>query len=170
MKINGYDLYSGFGIMLSSDRATTNSFEVPNDPKPVFSHDWGGEDGIEYDLTSPISLAPRVFTITGTMFADTIDNYNASKLALSSVLYGNYVTVEIPELSIKVNAKLKPGGMKWQRLTPITAERIVAYLSFQLDEVMQDVPFIDNGGGTITYLVDNQMRYYNTQNNKFLII
>src|SRR4051812_39709388 len=97
LKINGYELYKGFSIVLSSDRQTTNSFEVLNEPKPSFSHDWGGEDGIEYDTSSPTVLAPRVFTISGTTFAASSSDYAVNKLALTSVLYQNYVTIEIPE-------------------------------------------------------------------------
>lgn len=170
-KINGYDLYLAFGIALNSDRSTANSFEVPNDVNPVFSHTW--EDGvIEYDLDATPTQSPRVFTISGYLTVDNVDNYKATKMALTSVIYQNYVTVEDDgTLGIRVNARLKPNTIKWSRKTPLDGIRpIVVDVQFQLDEVLQSAPFKDDGHPIITYLVDSQLRYYNTQTNKNLII
>ena len=168
-KINGFDLYKALGILTSADRVTVNSFEAPNDVKPAFSHDWQDENGIEYDTTSPVYLQPRVFTIKGTISAIGIDNYNATKMALKYLLYQPYVTIEVPAISVKVNAKLKPGGIKWERQTHLAAYRILANVQFQFDEIMQTLPFIDLGIDSIQYLIDSQGRFYNTQDNKFLI-
>jgi hypothetical protein len=170
-KINGYDLYLAFGINLNGDRSTANSFEAPNDVNPVFSHTW--EDGVvEYDLDATPTLAPRVFTISGYITVDNVDEYMATQMALESVIYQNYVTVEDDgALGIKVNARLKPGTIKWNRKTPLDGDRqIVIDMSFQLDEVLQDAPYKDDGLPTIAYLVNNELRYYNTQDNKFLIL
>ncbi|MBB6126969.1 hypothetical protein [Mucilaginibacter lappiensis] len=167
-KINGYDLSLAFGIHLNGDRSTTNSFEVPNDVNPVFSHTW--DDGVvEYDLNATPTLAPRVFTINGYMVVGFDDDYVATKMALNTILYQNYVTFEDPDLDIKVNARLKPGGNKWNRITPLDAATIVVEVTLQFDEILQDVPFKDDEQQTITYLVDSQLRYYNTQDNKFMI-
>jgi hypothetical protein len=166
-KINGYDLYLAFGIILNEDRSTTNSFELPNDVNPVFSHVW--EDGvIEYDLNATPTLAPRVFIISGYVIVDNLGDYLATKMALGTVIYQNYVTIEDTDLQIKVNARLKPGGNKWSRHTDLT-DKIVAEVEFQFDEVLQTAPYKDDGHPTITYLVDSQLRYYNTQDNKFII-
>ncbi|WP_183560695.1 hypothetical protein [Mucilaginibacter sp. SP1R1] len=167
-KINGYDLYLAFGIKLNGDRSTTNSFEVPNDVNPVFSHTW--EDGvIEYDLDATPTLAPRVFIINGWLIVDNLDDYLATKMALETVIYQNYVTIEDTDLQIKVNARLKPGGNKWSRQTDLTG-RIIAQVEFQFDEVLQDAPYKDDGQPIITYLVDSQLRYYNTQDNRYIIL
>ncbi|WP_114937581.1 hypothetical protein [Mucilaginibacter endophyticus] len=170
-KINGYDLYLAFGIVLNNDRSTANSFEVPNDVNPVFSHAW--EDGvIEYDLDATPTLAARVFTISGYIVVDNVDDYMATRMALTTVIYQNYVTVEDDgKLGIKVNARLKPGTIKWNRKSTLDGIRpIVVELSFQLDEVLQNVPYKDDGLPVITYMVDSQARYYNTQDNKFMIL
>jgi hypothetical protein len=165
-KINGYGLFSAFGIILNADRATANSFETPNDVTPVFSHTW--EDGVvEYDLQAEPILEPRIFTISGHMVVDNADAYLATRMALTSVINENYVTIEDDTLGIKVNAKRKPGTTKWNRRTPLD-ERIIVDLSVDFNEVLQPMPFKDSGGNNITYMVDSQLRYYNTQDNKFM--
>ena len=167
-KVNGYDLVSAFGIIPDADYTTADSFEKPADPVEVFSHTW--EDGVvEYDLQAPVQLKPRLFTIKGTLIAATLADYAAIKLALNSILFENYVTLEMVDLGIKANAKLK-GGASWHRITNLSSSKIAVQVQFQFDEVLQDVPFKDSGSLTITYLVDSQGRFYNTQNNKYMII
>jgi hypothetical protein len=163
-KINGYGLFSAFNIKLNADRSTANSFETPNNVNPVFSHTW--EDGvIEYDLQATPTLEPRVFNISGWLVADTVDDYLATRFALTSVINQNYVTIEDDTLGIKVNARLKPVSIKWNRRTPLD-ERIIVEVSFEFNEVLQPMPFKDNGSDTITYLVDSERRYYITQDYK----
>jgi hypothetical protein len=167
-KINGYNLGLAFGMIPDQDKTTADSFESMPDVLPGYSYDWG--DGIiEYDLTSPVIYKPRVFTIKGTLVADSLENYTATKMAISSVLYENYVTLEQVETELKYNARLRPGGMSWHRLTNLDSKIVVA-VQFQFDEVKQSVPYKDNGSDDIIYLVDNQRRYYNTQGNKFITI
>jgi hypothetical protein len=165
-KINGYNLELAFGIHPDQDKSTADSFESLPDVVPGFSRDWG--DGvIEYDLAAPIVLKPRVFYIKGTLVANSLDEYQATRMAITTVLYENYVTLEQVESNSKFNAKLRPGGMLWHRLTTLNGKIAVA-VQFQFDEVKQNVPFKDNGSENIIYLVDSQKRFYNTQQNQFI--
>ncbi|MBB6109707.1 hypothetical protein SAMN05421821_105126 [Mucilaginibacter lappiensis] len=165
-KINGYDLYLGVAIILNGDRSTTSSFEAPNDVNPVFSHTW--EDGVtEYDLNAIPTLVARVFQMSGWMVVDNLDDYLASKTALQGIIYQNYVTFEDPEQGIQVNARLKPGSIKWNRLTPLDAPRIVTEVSMQFDEVLQDAPFKNDGnGGGLTYYIGDNGKYFLTEDNE----
>lgn len=142
-KINGYDLFTVFGIQPDADNTTADSFEAMNDVKPVETYDWPEEDGIEYDLISPVVLKPRVFVIKGTLFADGLSLYQATKSALAAVLYQQYVTLEMVSLGIKVNGRLQPGGMSWNRVTFLNNTKIVVSVQFRFDEIMQPVPFKD---------------------------
>ncbi|WPU91786.1 hypothetical protein SNE25_20935 [Mucilaginibacter sabulilitoris] len=165
-RINGYDLYLGVAIVLNGDRSTTSSFEAPNDVNPVFSHVW--EDGIiEYDLDATPTLAPRVFSMSGWMVVDNLSDYQASKSALQDIIYQNYVTFEDTEQDIKVNARLKPGTIKWTRLTSLDDRQIVTQVSMEFDEVLQDAPYKDDGGGGgLTYYIGYNGKYFLTQDNK----
>jgi hypothetical protein len=166
-KINGYDLLLAFGIIPDQDKTTASSFEGPADPVPLFSRDWGNGI-IEYNLV-PRDTQPKVFTIKGTLIADSIEDYKATKMAIESVIYQDYVTIEEVELGDKYNALLKQ-DIEWKRITNLTADKICVSVQFQFDEVKQDVPFKDDDSQYITFLVDSQLRYYNTQDNKFITI
>jgi hypothetical protein len=165
-RINGYDLYLSVAIALNGDRSTTSSFEAPADVNPVFSHQW--EDGvIEYDLLATPTLAPRVFTLSGWMVVDNLDDYLASKQALEGIINQNYVTFEDTTQGIKVNARRKPGGTKWNRLTPLDSDKIVTEVSVQFDEVLQTAPFKDEGGGGgLTYYIGNNGNMFLTEDNE----
>jgi hypothetical protein len=163
-KINGYDLYLGFGIQPDGDRTTADSFEKPNDVMEVEKYQWA-EGILEFDLEAPVVLVPKVITIKGTMFVDTIEDYIATKLAISTILYGSYVTLEMVDLAIKINARIKPGGNTWHRLTHLVAGKIAVQVQFQFDEILQPAPYIDHGDEEIIYYIDNQGNYYLTENN-----
>lgn len=168
-KINGYDLYLAFGLLPDQDRSTANSFESTPDVVPVFSHDWGNGI-IEYDLLSPTYLKPKVFVLKATFLTESLEEYKLTKLAIESVIYQNYVTIEEIELEEKYNAKLRPGSVSWNRLTNFVSYKILVAVQFQFDEVKQNVPFKDDGRENITFLVNSEMKFYNTQDNKFMII
>jgi hypothetical protein len=165
-KINGYNLELAFGIYPDQDRSTADSFESLPDVVPRFSRDWG--DGvIEYDLTPPVAYMPRVLVIKGTLVANSLDEYQATRMAITTVLYESYVTLEHVEMNLKFNGTLRPRGMSWHRLSDLNGKIGVA-VQFQFDEVKQNVPFKDNGSENIIYLVDSQKRFYNTQQNQFI--
>lgn len=168
-KINGYSLETAFGIHPDGDKTMADSFESFADPVPGYSFDWGN-GVIEYDLASPVHIKPKVLTIKGTLVTESIDDYQLTKMALSSVLYQNYVTLEEIELGLKYNARFKPDGNTWHRLTNLNSNKILVAIQFQFDEVKQNVPYKDDGSEYITFLVDNQLRYYNTQDNRFITI
>ncbi len=167
-KVNGYDLVSAFGIIPDADYTTADSFEKPADPAEVFSHTW--EDGVvEYDLQAPVQLKPRLFTIKGTLLAATLSDYAAIKLALNSILYENYVTLEMVDLGIKANAKLK-GGASWHRITNLSSAKIAVQVQFQFDEVLQDAPFKDAGSNSLTFMVDNEGHFITTPQGKYITL
>lgn len=138
-KVNGYDLVSAFGIIPDADFTTADSFEKPADPVEVFSHTW--EDGVvEYDLLAPSRVKPRLFTIKGTLLADSLSEYLATKAGIESVFNQNYVTLEQIDTGEKANAKLKGGG-NWHRITNLSSSKIAVQVQFQFDEVLQDMPY-----------------------------
>jgi hypothetical protein len=162
-KINGYDLYAAFGIYPDQDRTTADSFEKPAEPVEVFSHNWGN-GVVEYDLNATPQLKPRLFTIKGTLYVETFADYQATMLAVNTVLYENYVTLESTAVGVKVNAKLK-GIPTWNRLTPLDG-KIAILVAFQFDEVLQAAEFKDNGTLNITYYIGNNEKIFLTGTNK----
>ena len=134
--------------MPDQDKTSADSFEATPDPQPVFSHDWGN-GVIEYDLASPVFVKPKIYTIKGTLFADSIIEYQQKKDAIVAVLYENYVTLEQVEMGIICNAKLRTGGLSWHRLSNITDPKIIVAVQFQFDEVLQDVPYKSGGSGPV---------------------
>jgi hypothetical protein len=166
-KINGYDLLLAFGIIPDQDKATASSFEGPADPVPLFSHDWGNGI-IEYNLV-PRDTQPKVFMIKGTLVADSIDEYMATTMAIESVIYQDYVTLEEVELDIKANAILR-AGIEWKRITNLTSDKILVSVQLQFDEVKQDVPYKDDGGNELLFLIDNEGNFIATPQNENIIL
>lgn len=168
-RINGYELYSTFGFIPDGERVTANSFEILNTPKPTPSYDWEDENGIEYNLLAPTLFQPKVFTLKGALVLNTIDDYKAARIAINTVFTQNYVTLESMDLGIKVNAKLKPGSITWERKTNMYG-KIIVFVQFQFDEVMDLMPFKDESAFSfdvnierdlISTIVDNTIyRFY----------
>ena len=142
-KINGVDTGS-FGFVPESGRNTSNSFEQPNDPKTVFSHEWADEDGIEYDNVSPIARSARVFKLDGYLYADSEVDYNTNKSGLLDILSDPILTLFASEVNVTVNAKFK-GFSTWQRMTQIKGStKIVTKVTMEFNELMgTDLPVYD---------------------------
>lgn len=134
-KINGTNLFDSCGFLADSSRDSVNSFERPNNPAEVFSHTW--ENGIkEFDLATMPGDAPRLFKITGTIFATSEADYNLKKAALETVVKVQKATIYVQEIDETVNAKFK-GFTSWNRITPIKgSSQIVTKVSMEFDELL----------------------------------
>ena len=161
-KINGYDLWTAFGIMADGDRSTADSFERLPEPIEPYSHTW--PDGVvEYDLLAPVKVKPREFTIKGYMLAETIEGYTTQRANLNATIRQAYVTLEHVKLGIKVNAKLKSVG-NWHRLTHFNSDKIAVQFTLTFAEVLQTATYIDDSA--IAFNVDaNRDLLYTSINN-----
>jgi len=153
-KINGYDWFSDLGVLTDADRTTADSFEKPAGILEAEKYQWA--DGIlEVDLLSPVLLKPRTFVVKGTMVFDSLIEYEAGKAYLNTFLYQNYVTLEAVHLDVKANARIQPDGVSWHRLTPLDAPNILVAVTFEFDEIQQDMPFKNEGSEGIFYYYGN---------------
>jgi hypothetical protein len=134
-KINGKNLFSSCGFLADGSRDSVNSFERPNSPAEVFSHKW--DNGIvDWDLTTMPGNAPRLFKITGTIFATSEADYNLKKAALEALVRVQKATIYVLEIDDTVNAKFK-GFTNWDRLTPIKgSSQILTKVSMEFDELL----------------------------------
>jgi hypothetical protein len=134
-KINGTNLFDSCGFLADSSRDSVNSFERPNNPAEVFSHKW--ENGVvDWDLTTVPGDEPRLFKITGTIFATSEADYNLKKAALETIVKVQKATIYVQEIDETVNAKFK-GFTAWSRLTPIKgSSQIVTKVSMEFDELL----------------------------------
>jgi len=161
-KINGYDLFLALGILPDSDKTTADSFEKPAGILEAEKYQWA-EGILEYNLNTPVILKPRVFIIKGHMLCDNVDDYTATKLALRSIIYQNYVTLEAVHLVEKANARIQPDGISWHRVTNLNSPRILVEVQLTFDEILQSVPFKDSGEEEFTYYTDNQGNFLLTE-------
>jgi hypothetical protein len=164
-KINGYVLNLVLGILPSVDKTTADSFEKPAGIVQAESYQWA-EGILEIDVDAPVILKPRVFIIKGCMIVDNVDDYGATKMALKSLIYQPYVTLEAVHLGEKANARIQPDGISWHRLTNLSNNKIAVNIELRFDELLQPLPFKDNGQETITYYITNGGDYILTENDE----
>lgn len=134
-RLNGTDI-ANLGFIADSSRNTSNSFEQSNDPKPVFSHEWGDENGVEYDNVSPVVKQARSFKLDGYLYAVSEGEYVSNKAALLALLYQPILTISATEVNVTVNAKFK-GFSTWQRMSQIKgSDKIVTKVTMEFNELM----------------------------------
>ncbi|MXV16826.1 hypothetical protein [Hufsiella ginkgonis] len=80
--LEGLDMWLTYGWAPLSGSDDFVPFPERKDPP---SHDWGDEDGIEYDLTTPVFMNRQV-TIGGTLHASSRTDYNIKRAALWNAL------------------------------------------------------------------------------------
>jgi len=161
-KINGYDLFLALGILPDGDKTTADSFEKPAGTLEAEKYQWA-EGILEYDLSKDPILKPRIFIIKGYLICDNVDDYTATKLALRSIVYQNYVTLEAVHLYEKANARIQPDGISWHRITNLNSGKIAVQIQLTFDEILQSVPFKDSGEDEFTYYTDNQGNFLLTE-------
>jgi len=149
-KINGYDWQIATTLEMDGDRTTADSFEAPAEVVEGYSYTWPN-GVVEYDLLAPVQFKPRLFTFKGTLYFNNLADYLAGRTAVFTLIRQNYVTLEMVEIGVKANAKIKT-GITWHRLTHLTG-RIAVAVQFQFDEVLQSTPFKDFG--TYSFEVDD---------------
>jgi len=135
-KINGVDLYTSIGFVADSNRSSSDSFERPNEIKPIFTHDYGDDNGVDIDLVSPRFKQARVLRLEGYIYATSEADYKAKKSAKDALFATALLTIEADEVGVTVNATFK-GTPTWNRLTKVKGEtQIVTKVAFEFDEVM----------------------------------
>lgn len=138
-KINDIDLYTSFGWVAGRDRLTSNSFLKPNEDAPVFSHDFGDAYGVEWDLSAPLVLKPRVFILDGSISGNSIADFWNKYNGFISLIRTGLLTIYVKELNQYFSA-VRKSYTKAERLTPIrNGQKIVAYFTVELNEVLDSV-------------------------------
>jgi hypothetical protein len=136
--VNGSDLFTLAGFIADGNRTTSNSIERPRNPKPSYSYDFKDENGIEYDLSSPVFEEPRIFRIEGYLFATSEADYKAKKTALEALLKSGVLTIYASQIEETVKARFK-SFPTWERLTKIKGQaKIVVRIAIELDEFIND--------------------------------
>ena len=148
-KVNGYDLFEGFGIQPEGDKSTADSIEVINDVQEAEVYQWA--EGIrEVNVNAPVLDAPRVFVIKGNMTALNMADYLRRRDAINAVFKQGYVTFEQISTGLKANARIKPGSIGWHRMTHLSSGKIWVAVQFKFDELLQPLAYKDQSNFSFT--------------------
>lgn len=136
-KLNGSDIYTSFGMIISEG---SNPILQQRKVKDRFTNDWPEENGLEYDLTAAPKFHDRVFRIQAAIVASSESDFNTKYNALFTALnVAGTVSLESLELSRTVHV-MYSDMPSIDRLTRIKmASKIVVKFELELKEVQQYV-------------------------------
>lgn len=136
-KLNGSDIYSAFGMVISEG---SNPILQQRKVKDRFFNDWPEENGLEYDLTAVPKFHDRTFRIKAAIIANSEADFNTKYNALFTALtVAGAVSFESLELSKTVYVMYSDMPLV-ERLTRIKmASKIVVKFELELKEVQQNV-------------------------------
>jgi len=81
--IDGIDMLSGLGMAVEK---ASDSFRAIANPKPVYSYNWPGSNGIQFDLNAPIVNEANTLLIETWVLADTLVDLDNKLTALEALL------------------------------------------------------------------------------------
>lgn len=135
-KINEIDLYTSFGWIAARERTTSNSFIRPNEDAPSFFYDFGDAKGVEWDLSTPLILKPRVFVLDGCIVGSSIADFWSKYNGFLALIRSGLLTIYVREINQYFSA-VRKSYTKAERLTTIkNGQKIIAYLTIELNEVL----------------------------------
>ena len=77
--LNGKDLYTEYGIIISAGKS--DLLQYPS-TKERFSNDWPDQNGKEYDLNAPVYFEDPKITLKGVMFASNESEFKTKRYNL----------------------------------------------------------------------------------------
>lgn len=142
--IDSQDFASVLGLVVS---AGTDTFKKPHEPKENYSYEWADQDGIEFDLESPIFLKARAFRLDCWLLGSSVVDFESKFSALFDREDGIFYqpgakAIFVKRYGITVYVKLKsipafsiPKGVYYAGSDYVGAE-----ISLEFDEIMNYTP------------------------------
>lgn len=128
--LNGLDLYTTFGAALL--KGSYDDLLSPASPRKRLEYEYIDQDGVNVDTTTPLTYAPKRFTLKLALKGNNATQFWARYNALFSVLsQPTSFTLYIADLD-KTFTLLYEGTAKAQKLTPISSGNGKVFATFEI--------------------------------------